>query len=176
MRLLNSIILSMLVAALLVSCSNHSAESKMQFVNEDELFRLILFIDKLKYKSNEKIDLFSTLEYTGLEKNITISHGLPYINYSISDGKDFNVRGVTATILTHTTLDKGKVYTFPYFKSGAFSEDDPDADFWRTFYSEKDLYLPPGNYTLAVYCNFSLTEDVVGSKYSNMVEIEISVQ
>lgn len=167
---------------ILVSCNNISSEdrptideSQQQFVNEDQLFRLTLHIEKLSFRSDEKIELSSTLEYIGPNTSITIWHGLPYIDYYISDGKEFNVMGMTATILTHTTLDKGKVYTFQYIKSGGYSEDDPHADFWKKFYDEKDLYLPPGKYTLGVATHFSLTADTEGSRYSNNVEIEITV-
>ncbi|RXZ77425.1 hypothetical protein EBB07_31165 [Paenibacillaceae bacterium] len=176
------ILISLITLVSLVSCSNNSQvvspkldPLNQQFISEDELFRLVLHMDKLDYRSDEKIQLHSTLEYIGTEKKATIWHGMPYINYLITDGKDFSVGGVVSTILKSTTLEKGEVYTFPYIKTGAFSENDPNADFWREFFDEKDLYLPPGRYTLTVYCGFSLTEDVVNSKYNNKVEVEITV-
>jgi hypothetical protein len=181
---LKKLVAIILALVFLTSCNNNSSvvpSKKLdplsnQFVSEDDLFRLVLHIDKLNYRSDEKIDLHSTLEYLGSKKKITIWHGLPYINYYITDEKDFNTGGIALTILTSSTLNKGEVYTYPFSKTGGFSEDDPKADFWRTFYSEKDLYLPPGKYKLSVSCNFSFTEDVKESKYNNIVEIEITVQ
>ncbi|MFC4600774.1 hypothetical protein [Cohnella hongkongensis] len=180
---MKNLLLALLTVVFLISCSHPSSgvPPKLkplthQFANEDEQFRLVLHIDKLEFRSDEKILLHSTLEYIGTEQEMTIWHGLPYINYVITNGKDFRAGGVASTILTSTTLKKGEVYTFPYIKNGAFAEEAPDADFWREFYKEKDLYLAPGKYTVTVYCAFSLTDDVVNSKYHNQVEIEITVE
>lgn len=144
--------------------------------NSDFKFKVNLYLDKLEYKSTDKIELFATLEYIGEQESITVWHGLPYFHFYITDGKNFNTGGITHTILTSTTLKKEEVYFFPYVKNGGFSEDDPDADFWRGFYRQKDLYLPRGTYKVTASTAFSLDKDEEKGKYSNSVEVEIKVK
>jgi len=120
-------------------------------------FEMKLFSDKQVYQNTDEIKIYATLEYVGEGETVTIWHGLPYMVFSITDGKDFNSSGAVATILKPTTLNKGEVYHFDYEKSGGYGEDDPDADFWRSFYAQKELYLPEGNYTVSVDGAFSLS-------------------
>lgn len=67
--------------------------------------------------------------------------------------------GLTLDILKKTELKKGEIYIIPFSKSGGFSEDDPDADFWRDFYSEKTLKLPEGEYIFSAITSFTLDEE-----------------
>ncbi|WP_211222539.1 hypothetical protein [Paenibacillus daejeonensis] len=146
-----------------------------QYVSEDEMFRLVLHLEKLHFRSDEKIELHATLEYLGLENKITIWHGLPYLDFFISDGEQMNTGGIVQNILSSTSLTKGKVYTFPFAKSGSFDESDPNFEFWRSFYNEKDLYLPPGNYKITAATNFSLTAETDTSNYNQNIEVDITV-
>lgn len=128
-------------------------------------FKLNLYTDKNDYKQNEQIKIWATLEYIGSNKQIKIWHGDPYVSFTITDGKEFNTGGIFEQILTSTTLDKGMLYTFNYVKTGGYEEKSPDADFWRKFYNQKELYLPKGNYTIRVQGAFSL--DQYGNKITN---------
>ena len=121
-------------------------------------FVLTLYADRASYSEEEEICLRATLEYTGKGDTVTIWHGEPYITFSITDGESFETGGLIMTILTSTELEKGKIYEFVYSKSGGYSEDDPDADFWRAFYEEEALKLPAGTYTVTVSGAFYLSE------------------
>ena len=138
-------------------------------------FEMALFSDNTVYKTTDIIQIWATLAYTGPEDTVTIWHGIPYISFSITDGKDFNVEGLTLTVLASTVLNKGEVYRHDYEKSGGYGEDDPDADFWRAFYAEKDLILPPGAYTISAGGAFSLTETVTDSPSGLLCELKINV-
>ena len=142
----------------------------------NKLFELELYSDKQLYKTTDKIKIWATLKYIGSNSQIKIWHGDPYISFFISDGKDFNIGGIINTILTSTTLDKDKVYSFDYSKNGGYSSNDPKADFWKKFYEEKDLYLPEGEYTIKVGGAFSLTEPPSEGKNDLSKEIKITVE
>lgn len=142
----------------------------------NKLFELNLYSDKNSYKTNEKIKIWATLKYIGENSKMKIWHADPYISFYISDGKDFNTGGTFNTILATTELEKEKLYHFDYSKSGGFSADDPKADFWKKFYSEKDLYLPEGEYTIKVSTAFSLTEKIQENKSSLSQEFKIVVK
>jgi hypothetical protein len=143
------------------------------------------YYDKLEFSTEEKIDFLATLEYIGEEETIKIQHGIPYIDFLISDGKDFNIGGTVLTVLAVSTLNNGEIYAFPYKKSGGYSEDQPDAQFWREFFSQKDLYLPAGSYTVTLRPSFDIqlpsSKGTSGSEaeveeYSNSITIEIVVK
>ena len=138
-------------------------------------FVLKLFADKENYTTNEAIQIWATLEYVGEKDSVTIWHGLPYIVFSITDGADFNVDGMVLTVLTSTELNKGEVYEFDYVKSGGFSADDPNAEFWEKFYQEEDLKLPAGTYTVTVRGAFSRSEDVVNDDRGLSCRLQIRV-
>jgi hypothetical protein len=177
-------IILLITLLFLVACNSnpetpgeHTLEvSEGKFVSEDNMFRLTMYLDKLEFNHDEKINIHSTLEYIGKKNNITIWHGYPYINYTITDGKNFRTGGTTMTILTSSQLKNGEIYEFPYKKTGGFSEEDSNADFLREFYKEKDLYLPKGKYKVIVYCDFSLNEDSPNNDYNNQIEVEITVK
>ena len=146
-------------------------------INQDynKLFELKLYSDKETYKTTDKIKIWATLKYIGNNSQIKIWHSDPYISFSIFDGKEFNIGNLFDCILTSTVLEKDKLYTFDYTKSGGYSEDDPKAGFWKKFYAEKHLYLPEGEYTVTVGGAFSLTEDTEKSKSNLSKELKIKV-
>ena len=141
-----------------------------------KLFELNLYSDKTTYQTTDKIKIWATLKYIGEDSQIKIWHGIPYISFFISDGKDFDIGGLIETILTSTELEKGKFYHFDYSKNGGFSADDPKAEFWKKFYAEKDLYLPEGEYTIKVATAFSLTEKSGENESSLSKEFKIVVK
>lgn len=140
----------------------------------NKLFELKLYSDKQVYKTTDKIMIWATLKYIGSKDQITIWHGDPYINFYISDGKEFNIGGIVNTILTTTTLERNKLYKFDYIKNGGYSNDDTNAEFWKKFYSEKDLILPEGEYIIKVGGGFSLSEkDTQSSNLSEQISIKV---
>ena len=135
-----------------------TAETDETAQDFSKLFELKLHSDKAAYSTTDKIKLWATLKYTGSNSHITIWHGTPYISFYISDGKDFNIGGIAFDDLTSTDLNKDELYRFDYIKNGAYTADDPKVDFWKRFYSEEDLYLPEGEYTVKVCTDFKLTK------------------
>lgn len=135
-----------------------------------------LFSDKEVYKTTDIIQIWATLEYTGADDTVTIWHGDPPIVFSITDGEEFNSVGGVFAVLQSTILNRGEQYQFDYQKSGGWNADAPDADFWENFYAEEDLLLPPGEYTVLVKSEFSLTESVLDSKCGLLCELNIKVE
>ena len=142
----------------------------------DNDFELKLFANKASYTVDESIQIWATLEYVGEKDTVTIWHGLPYIAFSITDGADFNVDGMVLTLLTSTELSKGEIYEFDYVKSGGFSADDPNAEYWEKFYQEEELKLPKGIYTVTVRGEFALSEDVVNDDSGLSCQLQLEVK
>jgi len=154
------LVLCMTMFLFLEGCIYSSiTEPNKNIQDYNELFDLELYSDKEVYKTTDNINIWATLKYKGKDNKIEIWHGKPYIVFSISDGKEFNISGMINTILTSTTLEKNRVYTFNYIKSGGYANSDPNAEYWKKFYDEKDLHLPKGEYTVKVNGAFSLYEN-----------------
>ncbi|OBZ16462.1 hypothetical protein [Bacillus sp. FJAT-26390] len=149
--------------------------SEPKLVQKDDLFEMKLNITKTTFKVGEPIVYSTSLTYIGEQKSFTIWGPETYIGFYLTDGKKLRMDGASTMELMSTKLIRGETLEFPFSKSGGYGSKDPDADFWKKFYSEKDLLLPPGTYLIAASCNFSLTQEVVDSHYKGEVYTTITV-
>jgi hypothetical protein len=145
-------------------------------VHKDDQFEMKLNIPKTKFKVGEPIVISASLTYIGNSNSIIIWGPRSYIVFSLTDGKKFEMSGMSTLELTSTKLLQGVTHEHPFVKTGAWSPDDPQADFWKKFYSEKDLLIPAGTYLITARCEFSLTEKVVDSHYNGEVHTTITVE
>jgi hypothetical protein len=139
-------------------------------------FIMTLNSDKEVYKTTDIINIWGTLEYIGDNDTIEIWHSCPFMLFSITDGKNFDIDGVAVDILASSVLEKNKVYHFDYQKSGGWSADDPNAKYWEDFFKEKDLLLPKGKHTITLNGGFSLSERVIDSKSGLICKLEITIK
>ncbi len=188
MKTIKIMIFGLLFCLLLTSCSNINVNNKNssnstninvsnEAINNEQdynkLFELNLYTDKQTYKTTDKIKIWATLKYIGNDNHIKIWHSNPYISFTITDGKKFETGGIFDDVLTSTILVKDKLYKYDYVKTGGYSEDDTNVDYWKKFYQEKDLYLPEGEYIIKVGGAFSLTEDIEQSNLIDEVKIKV---
>jgi len=162
--------------SLYVSMHEHIGLGTNSITHSANDFELTLFSDKKVYKTTDAIHIWATLKYVGDNDTITIWHGKPYILFSITDGKDFNTIVFIQQILIETVLEKGELYHFDYRKIGGWYNDAPDASFWESFYQERNLYLPEGEYTVSVSGEFGLTEKTSESPSGLLCELKIKVE
>lgn len=154
--------------------SEKMAEPKL--AHRDDIFEMKLNIDKTAFKVGEPIDLSASLTYVGEEESITVwGSSSAKVIFTITDGKDFTMDGIATMDLVPLKIARGETLEYPFFKSGGYSPDGQDAEFWKKFYSEKELLLPAGTYLISAHCNFSLTEEVVDSHYNGEVYIAVTV-
>lgn len=156
--------------------SSHKIEllKELVFTANDENFSVKTYIEKLKFQEDEEISLYSTIEYIGPKDSVEIWSGDPYFQHMIYKNEEIFCGGSTLQLLKKTELKKGEIYTIPFSKNGGFDEKDPDAEFWRDFYSEKELRLPPGEYVFSAITDFTLDEaqkDRVALKTEFPVEV-----
>ena len=138
-------------------------------------FELNLYSDKQVYSSSDNINIYATLKYTGDGDTVTIWHANPYMSFSITEGKGFDTGGVDDRMLSSTVLVKDKLYNFNYQKTGGWDENSPSASYWSSFYSDPNLVLPMGEYTVTVAGNFSLSEDNPSNLIGLSCEMKIKV-
>lgn len=139
----------------------------------DDNFRIILYSEKDTYSETEEVNIWGTIEYIGTEDSIDIYSGIPYMGFDVeSEGVAF-IQNIVATVLMTTTLEKGVVNEFPLVKTGGFSEDDEDADFWRDFYNEERMLFPKGEYQLVFSTGFYID---TRSDYHSSIQYEFEVK
>lgn len=93
------------------------------YYNEDDFFRVTLFIEEEPFDLDDAIEVYATVEYIGDEESITIWSGRPYFKYEIIDGNGiYFCEGMQFDELISTQLHKGEIYKIPFQKSGGFFE------------------------------------------------------
>lgn len=143
---------------------------------KDEVFELKMYVDKDKYTHDEVINCYVTLEYIGEEDSITVYNSDPLAGFALKDDKYFDGGYFSNDVLLTTTFKRGEIVRFDYVKSGGWAGEDPNADFYQEFYSEKELILPAGIYEISAAIAFSLdTNNMLGSKYNKSVSAYIKV-
>ena len=138
-------------------------------------FELLLHSDKSVYKTTDAIEIWAELVYTGENNDITIWSGDPYISFSISDGEDVGIGSAHWLMMKETVLVRGVLYRSDYVKSSFWYEEMPNADFWKEFMEQKELFLPAGKYTITAEGEFTLSNER-GAEYSGpscQIEIEV---
>jgi hypothetical protein len=148
----------------------------ISLTSKDDQFKVTVFINKFTFNENEKIDMFSTVEYLGDKEEIDTWAGRPNFKYIIYDGENYYSEGMQLDVLEKTTFQKGEVYTYPFKKSGGWSEDDESADYWRAYYTDPELRLPAGTYEIRAYCDFSFNDTTPFEEYKQEVKFEITVE
>jgi hypothetical protein len=153
-------------------------ENSITHTNND--FIMTLNSDKLTYRTTEKIRIWGTLEYVGNDDTVTIFSSCPFMIFSIAGGDEIEfgstLGGAVVDVLVTSVLERGRVYHFDFQKIGGWSADDPNADFWETFFSEEDLLLPIGEYTITLIGGFSLSESIISSESGLRAELNIVVK
>lgn len=142
----------------------------------DENFELKIYVDKNIYSTEESIQCYATVEYIGEEDSLTIYSSDPLVGFGLKDDKYFDGGYAVNDELITTEFKKGDVIRFDFMKSGGWDGDDPNADFYKEFYSVKELKLPAGSYEISATIDGSLNvNDMLGTTYKKTVSTKISV-
>ena len=153
---------------------NSNGTTYKTYYNNDDLFKVRLFIEEGPYNKKNHIDVFSTLEYIGDEDVIEIWSGDPYFKYIIRDDEGtYYSEGLQLDVLMSNELENGTIYTFPFQKSGGYSAEQSDAKYWREYYSDSSLKLPPGNYKMTAFLYCTLNNNT--KKHKNEVKVKFEV-
>ncbi len=138
--------------------------------NDD--FSLSIWADKSTYKTDEPIECYSSLTYLG-QDDIKVYHADPLVVFYI-EGGSFNGEWARQDSLNLTDFTANEEIVLPFQKSGGWSSDDPNAEFFKEFYSKDELILPAGDYKLWTQVEYSTdVDDIVGTM--NTLEVSISV-
>lgn len=120
----------------------------------DGTFRLELRSTKSGYAAGEPIDVKGTLTYVGPKESVEVcndSYGP--IAFGIRERVFGAIRvGSISTLMGDmTTFDRGVPLVTPFQKGGGFSGDDPDADQYKDWLLDPELWLPEGTWHLTAH-------------------------
>jgi hypothetical protein len=125
----------------------------------DELFALSIRADRGRYAAGEAIDITTTLRYLGDEPTTVTSSGGGLVSFDVYqlDGP-VDVEAARTADCRQYDYRPGSIESVTFQKSGGYSDDDPMADFWRTFFADPELRLPAGDYRITATADYGAPE------------------
>jgi hypothetical protein len=145
---------------------------------KDAEFELRIHADKPLYRTGEPIAVDAELVFTGLAPDTSVAGLFPRIvafgvkqldghlaTSPVSDLMCTAVHGISRLAPLHA----------PFRKSGGFTGDDPDAAFWRQYFADSDLHLPPGTWQISAFANFSTGDACTPPLHSLTAAVTVQV-
>lgn len=146
-------------------------------ISSDGTFEISVYTDKDVYGKDEAVLCWAVVEFIGEGDGVTIYSSDPLVGFGIKDGKYFDGGYAVNDVLITTEFKKDEPETYEYSKSGGWSAEDPNAEFYKEFYAEKELILPSGEYEIsATIDGFFNQDDYQGSKYELSASVKIRVE
>ena len=110
------------------------------------------------------IEVEAVVTNDGAEPIVLSGSGSGFVFFSVTrveDGLTSGPPGMTSDCVQHV-MAPGEPNVVPFSKSGGWSEDDPNAAFLRTYFSEPELSLPSGTWRIDVMTAATIGEGCVG--------------
>ncbi|HEY7023772.1 MAG TPA: hypothetical protein VH371_02290 [Candidatus Limnocylindrales bacterium] len=132
------------------------------------------------YTTSQPIDALSTLQVinheSGSPTNATLGgSGSGLMAFGVEQlGTDLQMGPVWPADCRDYSVAAGEPLTQSLTKSGGFSGDDPNADFWRGWFADPEFHLPPGTWLLTAYANF-LDGSCFGGTHNGEIQLNTSV-
>ena len=145
--------LAVATALLVVACSSEPSPdpSPPTAVAQDQGFVLVMAVPTDHFAEGQAIDVRTTLTWTGPAPKAAIwGSGMGPVGFLYEEltGRKRTLGGVMTSDCAQHPYDRGAVTRIPIGKSVAWSEDDPDAAFYREFSRDPLLRLPAGRWRI----------------------------
>lgn len=152
--------IALLVAACVPTGLPFSPASPVADEADDGSFRLKIRADSARYRQDQPIHVTATLVFLGPgDRIVAYASGSGLVGFSLEqlDGP-LDMSGVSTSDCAPHELRRGQEIEFPFKKSGAYSPDDPNAGFWRTYLSDPQLRLPRGRWRIEATASLYIGE------------------
>jgi hypothetical protein len=144
----------------------------------DARFELVLRLPRLTWAAGEPIETEARLTYLGPADRIEISgsgSGLVLFGLESVEGPVRLLGAATADCVPRT-IERNVPVVVPYRKSGGFSDDDPNAAWYRAFFADPLLRLSAGSWRLSATADGYLGRGCEGRRYHLLVVAELRVE
>ena len=138
---------------LVVACSNEPSPqaSPPTAMAQDQGFVLVMAVPTDHVADGQAIDVRTTLTWTGPAPKATIwGSGMGPVGFLYEEltGRKRTMGGVMTADCAQHLYGRGVVNAIPIGKNVGWSEDDPDAAFFREFARDPLLHLPAGRWRI----------------------------
>jgi hypothetical protein len=147
-------------------------------VTEAGVFDLTIDADKSEYRTGEPIQIDAVLQYDGGQPSVELSGAGSLVNgFGIKqlDGPLVMGLGWDEPCIRHE-LQRREPLQVPYQKSAGWSEEDPNAAFYRDWAQDPELRLPAGTWLVTAYSEFAVGSDCAGPIVSLRASLLIVVR
>jgi hypothetical protein len=141
-------------------------------------FYLTLSSGAPQYTSDDPIDIQAQLFYEGDQPTIDLSGVFSLVNgFGVEqlDG-DLEMGAGWAEPCVPHELRSGEPLVVPYEKSAGWSQDDPNADFYRDWSADPLLHLPAGTWLVTAYSDFMIGSGCSGQRVQLETSIVVTVR
>ncbi|MFN2483478.1 MAG: hypothetical protein ABR509_00880 [Candidatus Limnocylindria bacterium] len=123
--------------------------------DEERSFRLDFQVDRERYVAGEPINAHAVLTYLGPDTVTLRGPGTGLIGFGVDqlDGP-ITIFSASTTDCAPHVLEAGRPMIQPFQKSGGFSPDDPNVEFFEAYFRDPVLRLPSGSWELVAGAGF----------------------
>lgn len=126
-----------------------------QAVDTEGRFRLVLGLAAVIVRAGEPVEGQAALTTVDGQEAAIAGSGGGVIGYSFTEiGGPRSMGGVMTSDCAPHTIPAGGALRSPLRPSAAWSEDDPNAAFYRAFAQRPDVRLPPGAWRITAHAQF----------------------
>ena len=125
----------------------------------------------------QRLDVEAVVTNDGDEPLVLSGSGGGFVFFSVTrveDGLTSGEPAMTDDCVPHVLAD-GERTVVPFAKSGGWSEEDPNADFLRTYFGDPDLSLPAGTWRIDVSTAATIGEGCVGPRLELAVSVVVQI-
>lgn len=140
-------------------------------------FVLTIMADEPFYTPGQPIGVQAGFLYQGPDQRVVVSTSHPITMFHVRqlDGP-LEMTGDAPAICMRYELERHEQLTRQFTKTGGWSRSDPNADFYETWWSAPDLWLPAGRWQISAYSDFNLGADCAGERLTMEAAIEVLVR
>jgi hypothetical protein len=146
----------------------------------DGSFDLRLRAERSVYLESEPIDIAAELRFQGVEQPSVDLSGSTLVGFGLRqlDGTLGMGWGSAATCAPLGSMSSGsdtQVRVIPFAKSVAFSEEDPNREYWEAYMADPELRLPEGTWQIIATTLFRLGKacEVAGPQLTTSVTVKV---
>ena len=134
-------------------------------------------VDPAVVATGEEINVVAELSHELAEPLVVFGSGGGIVGFSVTRVEDGLSSGpsVSSSDCARHELPPGEPTIVPFAKSGGWSEDDPNAAFLRTYFSEPELTLPPGTWRIDITTSGILGEGCTGEPFGHELALMVTV-
>ena len=152
------------------------APSPAQATDTQGRYQLVFELPRTDWQTTDSITGLATLSLIGSGGVDFGSSGSGPIGFGFDEvGGSRQMGPVWTADCRYDRLESGQPKTSPITKSGGFIAEDPNVDFYRSFFADPLVHLPAGDWTITAVANFVEGSGCSGASYTLKAAVLVHV-